>query len=415
MQTKLKKFLDRHHFFDYLTDRDYPASLDRQTNYALSKHNLKQIHFTKKLPATLPADPLDFLALDLGGTYLRLYLCHYENSRLKIISQYKENFYDDKLYAPATLFDDLKQHLDRFLATVKVPPTRLIFSFANALRPYFRQSGLDGEILYWGKNHRQKNLIGLCLGLELENYLRKNGYPQMAVSVINDSALALLSTPVPAENSTSTVINLIVGSGTNISVGYDTEKGCKIINLEFGDFDFFPYSDFDRQLNYHSNIPDKFLTEKLFAGAWDLYLFRVILKQALLDKIFPAAAQFQDFKTMNAGDLENFFQPETSDFPSFDLLREIWQAMTARGAFICATGLHSILCYLQANHLAKNRVTISETGAVLKNSLLFRQTFENTLQELIKKNPLTSALKINLTMTTDPICPGIPKLLFLCA
>ncbi len=413
MKEDLKNFLEEQKWFLYKNYRDYLPELENQVSSGLGKHNINQIHFPHQWSAGRKPVPQNFLVMDLGGMYLRLYLCQINaKGKLTVSDQYKKPFYEDKIYTPEIFFADLKRHLDLFSHDLTSLPRTLIFSFGNALHPHFRKNGvLDGKILYWGKNHQQRGMIELELGQELEKFLGQRGYPGQTVYVINDSSLALLSTAFAAKP--LPIINLVAGSGTNISVGYDTVHGFKLFNLEFGNFDFFPYCSLDDRLNHKSRIPNKFRTEKLFAGAWQHHLFRIVLEKAVINGVIPDQKAFAQFETMSAGQLEEFFhQKKTiSHFPE---LRDLWTAITERGAFVCAQAVYSIIVNLKNNHLAKEKVIVSEIGAMLEHSVFFRKTFEKELKNLVCQTANLEGVRIKTTLIDKTICPGAQKLLELC-
>ncbi len=413
MNKKVQKFLSDHQFFLYQNREIYQAGLDLQVKSSLSKHNTNQIHFSRKWEkCVLPEEPVEFIGLDLGGTYLRLNHCQTRQGDLDIVKEVKINFYQDKVYTPEILFSDLKNHLDQFLKGINPRPNQLVFSFANALRPFFRKKNkLDGETLFWGKNHRQSGLLGINLGEQLENYLRANGYPNLDIYTINDSSLALLSAKLSQQEDYSTIINLVVGSGTNISVGYETKTGFKVVNLEFGNFDFVPYSNFDNQLNHESSTPNKFRTEKLFSGTWQNMLFRIILERALNEGVLPQDKQLDQLKKMTSVQLEDFFQLKPKEFPSFGELKQIWTEINLRGSIICASAVAEIAKYLVANRLVKKGLTILEVGALMEHSKDFRKNFEKSLLEQLAKNKSTSKSKIELILSVNPTCQGSLTLL----
>jgi hexokinase len=290
-----------------------------------------------------------------------------------------------------------------------------MFSFANALHPFFRKKNkLDGETLFWGKNHRQSGLLGINLGEELENYLRLNGYPNLDVYTINDSSLALLSAKLSQQENYASIINLVVGSGTNISVGYDTKTGFKTVNLEFGNFDFVPYSNFDNQLNHQSSTPNKFRTEKLFSGTWQNFLFTIILERGVTEGVLPTDSQFDQLKKMTSLQLEDFFQSKPKDFPAFNDLKQIWTEINLRGSTICAIAVAGIVKYLVENHLVTKGLTILEVGALLEHSKDFRKNFEKTLLAQLSADKTTKKTAIELILSVNPTCLGSLTLLTFC-
>lgn len=416
MNKKIKEFLSNHQFYQYQETDHYSQLLTEQIDSTLSKHNQNQICFESNWQdINLKAQNKAYITMDLGGMYLRLHYCQIKDGQTTSVKNQKIAFYQNKTYTPAILFADLKTHLDKFVSDIKTPPQQLVFSFANALKPSFRKKGhLEGEILFWGKNHRQNGLIGLHLGHELETYLRANGYPHLEINVINDSCLAVLSAKMTAKSNATTIINLVVGSGTNISLGYNHKDSFKLINLEFGNLDFIPYSNFDLQLNHQTSTPNKFRTEKLFTGAWQNHLFRIIVKRAVSEGILEDAAPAKQFKDFSSEELENYFREQHNEDKNFSDLQFIWQEITTRGAFICALSLFTIIDYLVNNKLAPLGVTLVEVGALIEHSQHFRTGMHKQLKLFLHSKTKTASLPLEILLSPDPTCEGAATLLDLC-
>jgi hexokinase len=416
MKTEIKDFLNQNNFFQYKQYQSYIDALDLEICNALSKHNTNHIYFPDRLDQfSTPKQDTPFVTMDLGGMYLRLSLCKTVKGKIKTLQAHKVSFYEDKTYTPEVLFTDLKTHLDNFLENISPKPEKLVFSFAYALKPQIsKKNKLDGEILFLGKNHRQSGLIGINLGQEMQKFLRARGYPGLDIFVINDSSLALLSAKMLQKHTPPAVLSLVVGSGTNISVGYDTIKGFKVFNLEFGNFDFFPYSNFDDQLNHQSLTPNKFRTEKLYSGTWQHLLFRVILEKALRAEIIKSDPRLTPLKKMSSLELEDLFHQKDVDLPSLSDLKDIWKEINIRGSLISALGIFTVIRYLQANHIIDHAVTVLEVGALLEHCHEFRHNFEKYLLTLLEKHPKMGKIKPEFILSSDPTCNGAVTLLTLC-
>jgi hexokinase len=412
MSKQITQFLENHSFFNYLEHKEYVGTLNQQIISALSKYNETQIHCPKKWEDIQKVQlNKDFIAMDLGGTNLKIYLCHPGKDKTTAIEHDKIDFYQNKIYTPEILFADLKKHLDSLFKKDETPPNTLVFSFANALAPYIRKKNrLDGKILFWGKNHSEKGLIGIHLGEEFEKYLHKNGYPEIKVHVANDSCIALLSTHLTQKLATSTIFNLIVGTGTNICVGYNHKSSFKLTNLEFGNFDFIPYSTFDNEINHQSATPNKFRTEKLFAGTWQNKLFNLIVQVAIKEGVIEKPANLKDLQGMSSLELEETFSDKRITKRD-KILLPIWDAIADRGSFICALTITQLMNYLAQNGFTDKGITILEVGAILENSIKFRKGFEKTLQTLISENLHTESIKIEKYLTPEPTIDGCATLL----
>ncbi len=413
MNGTMKTFLTNHQFYQYLDWTKYREQMDRQLECSMSRHNESQLHFNKTWEKIdLAGRELDFLVMELGGMYLRLYHCRVIKGKLQTLNSRKISFYQKKVYTPDILFADLYSHLEKFITGVNPLPSLMVFSFANALKPVCsKKNRIDGEILFWGKNHRQEGLLGLKLGEHFEKFLQTKNLRALAVNVANDSSLAVLSARLSQKTAASTVINLVAGSGTNIGVGYNHGQNYKVINLEFGNLDFIPYSNFDHQLNHESSTPNRFRTEKLFSGAWQNKLLTIIIDRAISEGLFEKEKGLEALRTMTSEELEQFFSQKNSDLKCFPAIRLAWREIAKRGSFVCALALARIIDHLAVNKLLPKGVTIVEVGALPEHCPGFRRDLEKHLAELLTENPHTRKIKPEILLSPEPTCCGAATLL----
>lgn len=394
-QQTAQKFLQQHRFFDYLDSETYLPQLDIQIATRLKLDNPLTLAFASR-PNQLPLNKL-FLVMDLGGTYLRLYFCKNNGQKNpEVIAKTKISFYQNKIYTIEVFLADLTKVIKEFvdeqgLLEMADFSKTLVFAFANAMKPEIRAGKVDGTILYWGKNHQEKGILGLKLGQALEKHLAKNGL-EFSVQAINDSSLSTIA-GLNQVNSGDCLAGIVVGTGTNINAGFHHQDKFYLANLEFGDFEFFPYSTFDQELNTRLISPNHFRTEKLFAGAWQSLLMVIMIEFAEKAGLVTAGT-INIFSKASAVELESWFN---SDHPTSQpdlevtdwyFCQTIWTAMIKRGAALCALALTRLGLQLKRLGYLRKDLIVIQSGALLEQSIVFRQNFQKSLEENASNNKL---------------------------
>jgi hexokinase len=423
MASSIEQFLQKYNFYSYLETSQFTEILDQQIRARLDLKNRLTIPFPHDFShQKLAQQKAPFLVMDLGGTYLRIYLCQIVESQLEILGQDKISFYHKKTYTPEVLMEDLYNAIKKFLRKYKVEPDQLVFSFANALEPKLHGDQLDGKIIYWGKNHKQEGLLNLELAGLLENYLRQQGH-QIDAQVINDGSISVLSAKFSAPE--ATIASIIVGTGTNINVGFRHQNKLYLANLEFGDFEFIPYSIFDEQLNIRVATPNHFRTEKLFSGAWDSLLFSIILEFAVKDELIKEAKNITKLGKLTSSDLEELFgsrkveskNPQLAEYlkslapEDLKFCQKIWVALTKRGAAICAFALGRLAVILAELGYLQHQLVIAESGALLEHSLHFQEFFHEELTKTFEQLSLSQIACQTQLQSNTSVCQGAAVLI----
>jgi len=222
-----------------------------------------------------------FLALDFGGTNVRVLLTELLgqgifNVEARIASRLKDadghyNYISDQSTA-----DQLFDFIAMQIATIVKPdanyPLGHTFSFP------IHQTGLNtGTLIHWTKeiettgmdgNDITEMLIAALARQKLTNVL-----PQ---AIINDTVGALLTA---AYIDQSTTIGSICGTGHNtayIEPLSPLTKAPMIINLESGNFDQLPFTNYDSQLDANSERPGAQPLEKMVSGHYIGEIVRII-------------------------------------------------------------------------------------------------------------------------------------------
>ncbi|EIN10788.1 hexokinase [Punctularia strigosozonata HHB-11173 SS5] len=233
-----------------------------------------------------------FLALDLGGTNLRVCEVHLHGNHQFELRQQKYKVSDALKTGEVTaLFDYLADSVDAFLTDsghdfseldnpFEGPPEihlGLTFSFP------VEQTALDsGTLLTWTKGFAAKNAIGKDVVRLLQDAFDRKHLHVRCVALVNDTVGALLSRSYTAG---SCLLGAIFGTGTNGAYLEDVAKitklknspsaakgGKMVVNTEWGAFNnsrtTLPTTAFDNKLDRESINPRFQAYEKFISGMY---------------------------------------------------------------------------------------------------------------------------------------------------
>ncbi|KAL0083978.1 hexokinase-domain-containing protein [Phycomyces blakesleeanus] len=236
-----------------------------------------------------------FLALDLGGTNLRVVLVTLEGEgKFKTVST-KARVSDALKNGPMrNLCDYIAECIDTFLTEQGLEdkeselPLGYTFSF-----PVLQTKINRGTLSQWTKGFVCTGAIGKDPVMLLQDALLRKHLPVKVSALVNDTVGTLLSN---AYNKPNTLAGLILGTGangayiekiSNIKKWKDgpTKSPEMIINMEFGAFDnerqALPLTRFDNKLDRESINPHSQIFEKMISG---MYLGEIV-RNVLVDMI----------------------------------------------------------------------------------------------------------------------------------
>ncbi|KAI0786465.1 hexokinase-domain-containing protein [Abortiporus biennis] len=262
-----------------------------------------------------------FLALDLGGTNLRVCEVQLLGDHKFTLRQQKYRVSDAlKTGEASALFDYLADSVDAFLTEFVSSPTNapadpfaasqsaidsldpdattaiplgLTFSFP------VEQTALDeGKILTWTKGFSAKNAVGNDVVKLLQDAFDRKHLHVQCVALVNDTVGALLSRAYTAGGC---ILGAIFGTGTNGAYVENVEKitklgnhparkhgGDMVINCEWGAFNnsksVLPITPFDQKLDRESINPRLQCFEKFISGMYLGEITRNILL-SLIDAV----------------------------------------------------------------------------------------------------------------------------------
>ncbi|KZT12617.1 uncharacterized protein LAESUDRAFT_718896 [Laetiporus sulphureus 93-53] len=240
-----------------------------------------------------------FLALDLGGTNLRV--CEVTllgNHQFRIRQQKYRVSEALKTGEASALFDYLADSVDAFLtefsSAVSSPTTADITNPFEPSTPLSVPLGLtfsfpveqtainEGKILTWTKGFSAKNAVGKDVVRLLQDAFDRKHLHVRCVALVNDTVGTLLSRAYAAG---SCLLGAIFGTGTNGAYVENVENitklgnsparqkgGLMIINAEWGAFNNtrsrLPTTSYDNKLDRESINPRKQAFEKFISGMY---------------------------------------------------------------------------------------------------------------------------------------------------
>lgn len=371
-----------------------------------------------------------FLALDLGGTNLRV--CKITLHGDEPIDGAKHSLEQEKYKLPQEIkkssANDLWNHvadaLQKFMKDKgldrkydKDNPMSLGFTFSYPVT----QHRIDHGILQrWTKGFDISGVEGKDVAAQLREKMEERGLPIKLIALANDTVGAMIAS---AYNDPETIIGSIFGTGCNAAymqcLRRDpptipklelTEKQWSIIdeatkmaiNCEYGAFDnnhrVLPLTKYDEEVDRESPRPRQQTFEKLSAGLYLGEIFRLVLLE-LTEKGF--IFNNQDTRTLKQeysidtsflsqieGDNTPGLKATRNEFkevlgieptkPEIELSRRLAELIAWRGARLCACGV-AALCL--NNDIRSGHVAVD--GSVAHRHPMFKKRWATALGAIL--------------------------------
>ncbi|CDH49344.1 probable glucokinase [Lichtheimia corymbifera JMRC:FSU:9682] len=234
-----------------------------------------------------------FLALDLGGTNLRVVLVTLEGEGKYTTKYSKSRVTEDLKTGPMrALCDYIAECVDDFLTQEGLTNSEYTLYLGYTFSFPVLQSKINRGILKsWTKGFNCSGAVGKDPVMLLQDALLRKNVPVKVSALVNDTVGTLLS---HAYRNPSTSIGMILGTGSNGAYiekmskigkwkGGKTTSEEMIINMESGSFDnervVLPVTPFDNKVDRQSINPNSQIFEKMISG---MYLGE-IARNVLLD------------------------------------------------------------------------------------------------------------------------------------
>ncbi|MCQ9207250.1 MAG: hypothetical protein NG740_05170 [Omnitrophica bacterium] len=360
----------------------------------------------------------NFLAIDLGGTNLRIAAARLKGRR-KMGSYVSDKFVLEKKHITNTgkaLFDFIASCTRDFMARHKInlkEKHNIGFTFSFPVR---KKRISEGILVGWTKGFsargvKGKNVVRL-LNRSLEKYIPRTS----AIAITNDTVSTLVA---KSYEDPCSDVGVILGTGTNACY-YEKisnieklqtsgiSSGEMIVNIEWGNFNGFKRTRFDRALDRASENPGRQFLEKMVSGLYIGNLAGLILAD------FWNCIKPKDFKAEYISEIESDTQKNLPGvnrvlrrFGVQDLglserkmVKKICAMVSVRAARLAAAAIASVVTKMDPA-LAKKH-TIAIDGSVYEKHPGFSKLVKLTLKEIFGER----AANITLKLTKDASCKG---------
>lgn len=357
-----------------------------------------------------------FIALDLGGTNFRvLQVSLNGKGRAKV--EHTEKFVIPKSVMRGTgagLFNFIARSIQRFLIGHVDPKgkRRLGFAFSFPIRQEHIASGI---LINWTKGFTATGVVGgdvvKLLGRSLEDY----GIRNVEITALANDTVGTLA--AKSYEDPTCDIGVIFGTGTNAcyrerlanikKIGPRACGGSKrmIINIEWGNFNGFMTSEFDRMLDESSNNPGKQIMEKMISGMYLGELVRLVISDMIRKKLIfkgRKAGFFRDgFTTEHMSQIEDdrsrgmkmagryleTIGVKKANADDLRVLKRVCRVVSRRAARISAASLAAVVTWMDPG--VRRRHTVGIDGTLYERYPGFRRTIRSVLGGLFgerKKN-----------------------------
>lgn len=352
-----------------------------------------------------------FLALDLGGTNLRILELELKgNGRTGAPRIMK--FTLQKKHITSTgevLFDFLADCVKVFLKKEKIDDREemglgFIFSFPAA------QTGIAaGRAMRWTKGFSARGVIGQDVVRLLKEALRRKNIYNINVSALANDTVGTLFAKSYEDRRCD--VGIILGTGTNACYpekaanikkarfpGFKKER--MIINIEWGNFNKLRRTAYDKQLDRMSDNPGEQILEKMVSGMYLGEVAKLVFKDLIGRKIrgfetkdMSVASSDRSAGLGRVGRILKKAGISNSALKDRQIVKKICSCIARRAARISAASAAAII--MKMDPQVSDRHTIAIDGSVYENHPEFSKSFNAALKEIFKNR--SSRIKIVLS------------------
>ncbi|MBM7866350.1 hexokinase [Heliobacterium gestii] len=349
-----------------------------------------------------------FLALDFGGTNARVALIELAGGQCRILERVSRPLraadgsydYTRRTATAEELFDFLASLIAE---TIRHHQGRFYLGHTFSF-PARQQNIGHAALIRWVKEFHTAGVEGRDVGQLLNDALARRGLLERVrpAAIINDTVGTLLTATY---SDLDTRIGSILGTGHNSCYRdrfVPAFAAPMVINMESGNFDGAPATDYDDQLDRQSQQPGAQRLEKMVSGLYLGELVRQILNERIqatglfggqgtpkLETPYAlTAADLSEILSDQAADLSGVGQwlrmragIEASDRAERRLLQRIAAAASRRSArLVAATYLGALR---HEDPVLSNRHTIAVDGSLYEKMPGYAQDLDDALAELL--------------------------------
>lgn len=358
-----------------------------------------------------------FLALDLGGTNLRVLAVRLDGRGKAEITAVNRLAVPETVMRGSgeTLFDFLAQGVALFLEEHRLDPKEhrnLAFTFSF---PVAQSAVNAGVLLNWTKGFTAAGVAGQNIVALLSDALRRKRIEEVSVTALVNDTVGTLATKSYTDPSCD--MGVILGTGTNACYPEKTGRLAKggflqpgkemILNLEWGNFDKLDTNACDQALDRITLNPGQQRMEKMVSGMYIGELVRLILldmtdRGILLEKKHrPVLAREHSISPEQMSLTvpgEDFFAaigiPKAAD-QDRDAAALVCRIVSKRSARIAGAALAAVVTWMDANLERKHTIAID--GSLFEKYPGYPENMRCVLEELFARR----ADRIALCATSD--------------
>ncbi|KAI9471702.1 hypothetical protein LPJ78_000631 [Coemansia sp. RSA 989] len=352
-----------------------------------------------------------FLALDLGGTNLRV--CQVTLNGDTTYNLVQQKFTITQEAKSARLWDFVAECVGVFLEEhdLHPPPGRrtipcgYTFSF-----PIFQTGIASGNLSMWNKGFTVPNSVGRDVVNLTQSAFQRHHVPVEITAIVNDTVGTLMTS---GYSHPDTQLGIIFGTGTNAAYWENLDKvgkwsgdrkGEMVINLEWGGFDnatsVLPYTMHDNKLNRKSSNHGLQVYEKMISGLFlgevvrnallylvdQRLLFNGRSSTALNKSYMFDTAYMSEIVADDSPDLSSVqtVLESTLDIPPTTLIdrkvvKNVCNMIGTRGVRLSAAAMSAVL--LARPELLENTISVGIDGSMYQ----FYPNFEKDLYKVSRK------------------------------
>lgn len=350
-------------------------------------------------PETPPIDGETVIAVDIGGTNLRVALTAVRNGHFEILESALSPVPGRKREITIDVF--FEQIAESIRPIIK-KSRRMGICFSH---PVEIMPNGDGRLLSFSKEFRISNSEGVMITQKLLEKLTDSGdVREKKAVVLNDTAAILLSGAQLNPQLSSGMIGFVMGTGMNLSYVEQTadiktlngvyDKCSMIINTETGIFAGDALGALDQAFDATTANPGDHLLEKKVGGRYLGPLILFVLQQAARDGLLSAAAtdaalHLDTLETSEAGEfladvhgnnrLANLCTTDTDRL----MVQTIADRLLERAAKLSVCAIAAILNKTNAGLQSDSPALIVAEGSTFYKLFSFRTKFNAFVQSLI--------------------------------
>ncbi len=376
--------------------RDFHLEMER--GLRRQKSSLKMLYTYVDKPRGLEKG--EFLALDLGGTNLRVLSLELKGKG-KIMKGKEKKFVlgPKQMNTNAqALFDFLALCVRDFLIENDIPLDQKIdlgFTFSFPVKQAAINSGF---LIKWTKEFTASGVEGKNVVELLKQALKRKGISGIKIAALVNDTVGTLACRSYTDKDCD--VGVILGTGTNACYREKVKRGQMIINIEWGNFNKLPRTPYDLELDEASVNKGEQILEKEVSGMYLGKIASLIIEDLLKIKLNNFTAEHisriesDHSQSLNyVGRLLKDLGAGKLDLEDRKVVKKICRVVTARGARISAAVLAAVITKIDPG-LSKKHV-VAMDGTLYEKHPLFAADIKNTLKELFGQK--SEQIKIILT------------------